>query len=151
MSDDNEDDYDPHVEAAMQRATAESWEQVYNADSNEIYKTGVKNIPGFEQRVDHLKASGIMSPPFIELLRQCDNPPRVLEQLGSEEDLSAYQKLNPVQMMKVLAAVDEGRAYKPPKTSTPAWRQSRNDPTNETLTDAQFSKAWDRKYLGKGR
>jgi hypothetical protein len=146
MTDDTEDTGPSY---AMQRATAQSWEQVYNANANEIFETGIKNHPGFEQKVDALKANGIMSPDFVALLQQCDDPPRVLDRLGGEEDLSAYTNLNPVQLAKALAAIDAGGTYKPPKTTTPAWKQPRSDPRNESLTDAEFSRAWNRRYLGR--
>jgi hypothetical protein len=148
MTDETEDSAPSY---AMQRATAQNWEQVYNTNANQIFEEGVKNYAGFEQKVDHLKSNGITSPDFVALLQQCDNPAAVLDKLGEEEDLSAYKNLNPVQLARALATIDAGGTYKPQKNTTPAWQRSRADINNPNLSDKEFSKAWDRKFLGKKR
>jgi hypothetical protein len=145
MSDEKEDSGPSY---AAQRATAQTWEQVYNANANEIFEIGVKNIPGFEQKVQALKDNGVMSPDLVVLLQQCDNPPAVLDRLGSEEDLAYLKNLNSVQLAKVLSAADEGRTYKP-RNPTPNWKLPKSE-LNDSLTDREFSAAWDRKF-GKKR
>lgn len=148
-----DDNISPDEQLKLQAATANDAQTRLNVDSNRVFLAGTRRFPDFEESIERLKTAEVTSPDLLAQAMELDAPEKVLHYLGQEDNLDTAKKiakLPPVRRAAALAALERGEPFVE-KTVVPMWKRSRNDLSNESLSDREWSRAWDRKYLGKGR
>ena len=149
---DTERDYDEeNAQLAAQRAMAKDPTQRFAIDANRIFIDGEKRFGNFEGAVATINKAGLADNSAIEQIMECDDPAALIHRMSQDPDaLKAIAAAPPVRRAAMLSALERNEPM-PTFNPTPAWRQTKDPLTNPNSSAKEFSEAWDRKFLGKGR
>ncbi len=148
MSDyqDEDDEVTQYQQVALRSAKASTPIDKFNVGADRIFLSGTEQYGDFENTVEALKAAGVMSDDVILQAMECDNPPAILDALGRDIDVAKQvAALPPVKRAAALAAISAGQPV-PSFNAVPGWQRPRNDLSREDLSDAAWSKQFDRVY-----
>jgi hypothetical protein len=135
----------------LQSASAADPQTKLNVDSNRVFLAGTQQYVDFEASIDRLKAADVTSADLLSQAMELDDPAKVLHHLGQEDNLDTAKmiaKMTPVKRAAALAALERGEPISN-NAAVPMWKRSRADLSNESLSDKEWGRAWDRKYLGR--
>jgi hypothetical protein len=144
---DQDDDISESDKAAFASATAATPQDKWNADCNRVFYDGVKRFGGeFEDAVEQLKTEGVATQDVLLQVLETDDPAKMLYELARDKDVAkTVAKLNPVQRASAIAALQRGEPL-PTRNPLPAYKQSRSDIYNDSLSNAEFDRAWTKRY-----
>jgi hypothetical protein len=145
---DDQDDYDPHTQAAIEYAKAPDPKAKFDATANRVFAAGMDMYPGFDEKVEALKQAGVMSAEFVQFITsQSEKPATVINAIG--EDLDVAKKLagqNAVQLAHSIAAIERGEPIPTFDNPRPVYSRSSRALDNPDLPDHLWSKQFDKVY-----
>jgi hypothetical protein len=149
MSDDTADDQIAIQRAAMGGDPA----VVYTHDCNTAFKRGRERFgdEDFIAAIDSLKDTGCRDDHVLKQIMGADDPSGLLYKLSQDpETAKTVAAMSDVRRAEALAALARDEPL-PSANRIPSYKRSRTDLSREDVSDRDWGKAWDRKYLGKGR
>ena len=100
---------------ATQRAAEMRQQETFNAQCNEVYESGAKDFPDFENVLGNFRTLGGLPPVLIEAALETEAPHKVLHYLGKNlEEAESILKLSPARMGAAVAKLAAKAAAPPP-------------------------------------
>ena len=141
-------------EDVRREAAALVQKQQFDQRCNDVYSSGAKDFPDFDQKLSEFRHLGGLPPQFLEAVTQLPDAHKVLHALGSDLDQAAHiLSLPPVPQAVALAKLSASPSPKPVSSAPPPIKPidgaSRGDPNKEPENIADWI-AWREKQIAGG-
>jgi len=141
-------------DAIRREAEALVQKQQFDQRCNDVYSSGAKDFPDFDEKLGQFRHLGGLPPQFLEAVTQLPDAHKVLHALGSDLDHAAHiMSLPPIPQAVALAKLSASPAPRPVSSAPPPIKPidgtSRGDP-NQEPTDLKEWMEWREKQIAGG-
>jgi hypothetical protein len=110
---------------------------------NDVYSSGAKDFPDFDEKLGQFRHLGGLPPAFLEAVTELPDAHKVLHALGSDLDQAAHIiNLPPVQMGLALAKLSTTPAARPVSSAPPPIKPIDGTPRGEKSPDDMSLSEW---------
>lgn len=131
-----------HQDAVRKEAEALVQRQQFDKRCDDVYSSGAKDFPDFDQKLNEFRHLGGLPPQFLEAVTQLPDAHKVLHALGSDLDQAAHiMSLPPIPQAVALAKLS-ATAPKPVSSAPPPIKPIDGSPRGEKNPDDMTTAEW---------
>jgi len=131
-------------DAVKREAEALVQRQQFDQRCNDVYSSGAKDFPDFDEKLGQFRHLGGLPQPFLDAVTQLPDAHKVLHALGSDLDQAAHiMSLPPVQMGLALARISSPSTARPISNAPPPIKPIDGSPRGEKSPDDMSFAEWE--------